>query len=148
MHVIEGTRRSAVGVAPDRTITSVASLMATANVGAVAVIEGTKLVGIVTDRDLVRRALASRLAPDARVDAVMTTPVISIDAHADLRDAFRAFAENAIRRLAITDDGAFVGMISVDDLLIDLAGDLAALARPITAETVFGHHDASVPAVS
>jgi len=37
-------------------------------------------------------------------------------------------------------------MLSVDDLLIDLAGDLADLARPVTAEAIFGHHDSSVPA--
>jgi hypothetical protein len=36
-------------------------------------------------------------------------------------------------------------MITVDDLLIDLAGDLADLSRPVTAEAVFGHHDSPVP---
>ena len=147
MHVIDATRRSAIAVAADSTITQVAELMATTNVGAVAVIDGSDLVGIVTDRDLVRRGIAQHLSPLARVDAVMTTPVVTIDADADLHDAFRLFAEHAVRRLAIVDGATFQGMLSVDDLFIDLASDLSALARPVTAETVFGHHDAPVPAV-
>jgi len=43
-------------------------------------------------------------------------------------------------------DEQFVGMITVDDLLMDLAADLADLTRPITGEVLFGHHDSPVPA--
>jgi hypothetical protein len=52
----------------------------------------------------------------------------------------------AMRRLAVLQDGQFVGMIAVDDLLIDLASDLADLARPVTAEVLWGHNDSPVPA--
>ena len=148
MRVIDATRRSGVAVAPDQTVEQVAQLMEQANVGAVAVIDRDELIGIVTDRDLVRRALARRLAPDARIDGVMTSPAVTIDAGADLHDAFALFNEHAIRRLAIVDDGSFVGMIAVDDLLIDVANDLAAIARPVTAEVFFGHHNAAVPAAT
>jgi CBS domain-containing protein len=119
--------------------------MEQAGVGALAVVEGERLVGVVTDRDLVRRALARGLAPDARVDGVMSAPVVTIDADADLHDAFALFRTHGLRRLAVTRGGEFVGMISVDDLLVDLAADLADLARPVTAEILFAHRDASVP---
>lgn len=147
MKVSEALRKSAVAVTPDRSICEVAELMDQANVGAVAVLDGDELVGIVTDRDLVRRGMARRLAPDARVDSVMSSPAITIDADTDLHEAFAAFGCNAIRRLAVLRGGRFAGVVAVDDLLVDLAADLASLARPITAEVVFGHHDSPVPAM-
>ena len=149
MRTIDGIRRSGLGISPDRTITQAAMLMEKAGVGSLAVIDGDELVGMVTDRDLVRRGMAARLSPDARVDSVMSTPVVTIDAEADLHGAFTLFRTHAVRRLAVVRDGQFVGVLSVDDLLIDLASDLADLARPVTAEIVFGgHHDAVVPAVN
>ncbi len=146
MQIIDATRRSAVAVPPERTIAEVAQLMETATVGSVAVVDGERLVGIVTDRDLVRRALARGLDGAARVDGVMTSPVVSIDAHADLHDAYALFSHHAIRRLAIVDGPRFVGMLSIDDVLIDLTADLSNLVRPVTAEVFFGHHEAPVPA--
>ena len=90
--------------------------MEQAGVGALAVIEGDLLVGIATDRDLVRRGLARGLSNDARIDAVMTSPVVTIAADADLHDAFAQFRTHAIRRLAVMREERFVGMITVDDL--------------------------------
>ncbi len=148
MRTIDSIRRSGLGIAPGRTITDAARIMETAAVGSLAVVDGDELVGIVTDRDLVRRGLAKGLSPEARVDGVMSTPVVTIDAEADLHGAFTLFRTHAVRRLAVVRDGRFVGMITVDDLLIDLAADLVDLARPVTAEVLFGHHDAPVPAVN
>lgn len=145
MRTIEAVRRSGVGIGPERTIREAAQIMEQAGIGAVAVIDGEHLIGIVTDRDLVRRGLARDLPADARIDAVMTAPVVTIDADADLHDAFALFRTHAVRRLAIVRAGQFVGMITVDDLLIDLAGDLSDLARPVTAEVIFGHHDHPSP---
>jgi CBS domain-containing protein len=149
MKVIEHTRRSAVAVEVDAPISDVARTMEAAAVGAVAVLDGGALVGIVTDRDLVRRALAHRLDPAARVDGVMSSPVVTIAATADIREAFPLFAEHAIRRLAIVDErGSFVGVLSADDVLMNLSADLQAVVRPVAAEVLFGHRDAEVPALT
>lgn len=148
MRVIDTIRKSAVAVAPDRSVSEAAAVMEAAGVGAVAVVDGDELVGIVTDRDLVVRALARRLSLEARVDAVMSTALVTIDAAADVHDAFALFRTHALRRLPVIRDGRFVGMVTADDMLIDLAADLADLARPITAEVVFGHHDPAVPATT
>ena len=146
MRTMDARRRSGVGIEPARTVQEAAAIMEQSGVGALAVIDGDRLVGVVTDRDLVRRALARGLSPDARVDGVMSAPVVTIDADADLHDAFALFRTHAVRRLAVVRGAQFVGMISVDDLLVDLAGDLADLARPVTAEVLFAHHDSPVPA--
>jgi CBS domain-containing protein len=148
MLVSQTLRRSAVAVAPNDTVTAAAGLMEAAGVGALVVVEDRTPIGIVTDRDLVRRAMASGMAPDARIDAVMSAPVVTISADADLHEAFATFRENAVRRLVVVDgQGEFAGMVSVDDLLIDLAADLHDLTRPVVAEVVFGHHDSPVPAL-
>jgi CBS domain-containing protein len=141
MKTMDAMRRSGVGIGPERTVREAAEIMEQAGVGSLAVIDGTSLVGIVTDRDLVRRALAPGLAPDARVDSVMTTPVTTIAADADLHDALAVFRTHGVRRLAVVRDGQFVGMITIDDLLVDVAADLADLARPVTAEILFAHRD-------
>lgn len=148
MRTIDAVRRSGVGIEPDRTLREAAAIMEQSGVGALAVIDDGALVGLVTDRDLVRRGLARDLASNARVDGVMSAPVVTIDADADLHDAFALFRTNAVRRLAVTRDRQFVGMVTIDDLLIDLAADLADLARPVTAEVLFAHRDSAVPAVS
>lgn len=146
MRAIEGIRRAGVAIGPERTMHDAAELMERSGVGALAVVEDEHLVGIVTDRDLVRRGLARRLEPGARVDSLMSSPAVTIEADADLRTAYAVFRENAVRRLAVTEDGRFVGMLSVDDLLINLSADLADLVRPVTAETIYGHRDSPVPA--
>ena len=145
MRTIDAVRRSGIGIGPERTIRDAAEVMEQTGVGALAILDEDHLVGIVTDRDLVRRALARGLAHDARVDAVMSAPVVTIDADVDLHDSFALFRTHAIRRLAVVRDGRFAGMITVDDLLMDLSSDLADLARPVTAEVIFGHHDSPLP---
>jgi CBS domain-containing protein len=148
VRTIDGVRRSGVGIGPERTIHEAAAIMEQTGVGSLAVIDGERLVGIVTDRDLVRRGLASGRPADARVDAVMTDPVVTIDADADLHDAFALFRTHAVRRLAVVRGGQFVGMITVDDLLVDVAADLHDLSRPVTAEVLAAHHDSPLPATT
>jgi CBS domain-containing protein len=146
MRTIDAVRRSGVALGPERTIRDAAAIMEQSGVGSLAVIDDGRPVGIVTDRDLVRRGLAHDLPPDSRVDSVMSTPVVTIDANDDLHHAFGLFRTNAVRRLAIVRDGRFVGVVTIDDLLVNLAADLTDLVRPVTAEILFAHRDSPVPA--
>lgn len=145
MRVIESMRRSGFGIAPDGTVRQAATTMEQGGVGALAVVEGDRLVGIVTDRDLACRVVATGGPPDGRVDSVMSSPVVTVDADADLHEAFAVFRTHAVRRLAVVQDGRFVGMVTVDDLLIDLASDLSDLSRPVTGEVLFPQHAAETP---
>jgi CBS domain-containing protein len=148
MRTIDATRGSAVSISPERTITEAAQLMEQTGVGALVVLDGESVVGIVTDRDLVRRAMARSLPGDARVDGVMTSPVITAEADGDLRRAVALFKQHAIRRLPLVRDGAFVGMFTVDDALVGVTQELDAIARPVTAEMLFAHRDPVVPATT
>ena len=146
MRIGDIAQRRPITVAPNDTVRHAAQLMEKNGVGAVAVLDGDSLVGIVTDRDIVRRVVARGGPDDTRIDGVMTSPVVTIEASADFRHAFDILHGHAVRRIAVTRDGALVGMLSADDLLVCLASDLANLARPVTAELLFAHREAPLPA--
>jgi CBS domain-containing protein len=147
MHAIEAARKSPATITADRTITEAAGEMDRLAVGALVVVESdNRPVGIVTDRDLVVRGLARRADPEARVDAVMSTDLVVLAADADLRDALGIFESHAIRRLPLVEGERVVGMLTMDDLVVDLTGDLVRLSRPITAQVLFGHREPSTPA--
>jgi CBS domain-containing protein len=134
-----------VVVSADQTIAEAAEIMNETGVGALVVVDGELPVGLLTDRDLVRRGLARGLPSDARVDAVMTMPVITIDAEADAHDVYRVLRSHAVRRIPVVSDGKLVGMITTDDLLIHLAADLDDLVRPVTGEVLFPQRDSAPP---
>jgi CBS domain-containing protein len=149
MHAIEAARKAPASIAGERPITEAAALMDLLAVGALVVVEPDgRPVGIVTDRDLVVRAMANRLSPDARVDMVMSTDLVTLAPDADLRDAFRIFDEHAIRRLPLVAGDRLVGMLTVDDLVVDVTADLVRLVRPVTGQVLFGHAEPSPPALT
>jgi CBS domain-containing protein len=145
MRVGDVVQRAPITLPPHGTIREAAKLMESNGVGSIAVVDGRHLVGIVTDRDIVRRAVARDLAGDARIDGIMSAPVVTIDADADLHHAFDILHGHAVRRLATVRDGVLVGILSLDDLLVCLSSDLANLARPVTAELLFAHRDPPLP---
>jgi CBS domain-containing protein len=145
MRVIDAVRRSAVGIGPERTIAHAAEIIEQAGVGALAVIDEGHIIDLVTDRDLVRRGLARRFSADAPVDGVMTTDVMTVQVDADLHDVFAIFRTDGIRRLPVTRGEKSVGMITIDDLVIDLAADLSDLVRLITGDVLFADRDVPAP---
>jgi CBS domain-containing protein len=147
MQAIEATRRRVVTVSRDTSIADAAQLMNDQGIGALVVVENERIAGIVTDRDIVVRCVARRMAADGRIDSIMTTPVVTLPYDAELRVCFDVFRSNAVRRLPLVDDGKLAGMLTVDDLFIDVAADLADLVRPVTGETIFGYREQAAPLV-
>ena len=146
MHAIEAARKPPATITADRTITEAADEMDRLAVGALVVIDADgHPVGIVTDRDLVVRALARRASADARIDSVMSTDLITLAPDADLRDALRIFERRPIRRLPLVADDRVVGMLTMDDLVVDFTDDLNRLTRPIAAQVLFGHREPAAP---
>ena len=131
MKARDAVRRAPVTVDPDTTIVDVAAIMNRESVGAVVVAEGGMPIGIVTDRDLVNRVIATKRDLDSPVIDVMSINLITLDADADLRESIALFSSHPIRRLPILENGRMVGMVSLDDLVIDYVFDLASLVRPV-----------------
>jgi CBS domain-containing protein len=105
-------------ISADATLAEAAELMRTARVGALLVSASNVYVGVVSERDLVRKAMARGADPtQERVRAVMSSPIISLELDRSAHEASDLMAEKGIRHLVITHEGAIVGMISVRDLL-------------------------------
>ena len=147
MRTVEMLHRSGVGVASSLTIREAAAIMEQAGVGSLAVVASDSLVGIVTDRDIVRRAVARGVPADARIDFVMSTPVITVSADDSIDVAYELFATHGLRRLAVMRGNSFVGMLTIDDLLVAGVEQLVSLTRPITGEILFAHREPPVPAI-
>ena len=145
MQVKDAMRKLPETIETNRTIAEAAQQMDRAAVGALVVVDEGHPVGIVTDRDLVVRGLARHAALDARVDSVMSMGLIALDADADLRHAIALFAQHAIRRLPVVDGDRVCGMITLDDLVVDFAQDLAEATRPMAAQILFGHSEPTLP---
>jgi len=105
-------------IGPEATLTEVARVMQTTRVGALLVQERGAYVGVVSETDLVRKAMALGLDPtQTTVPAIMSSPVITIEIDRSAHEASDLMAEKGIRHLAVTQDGTVVGIISVRDLL-------------------------------
>ena len=92
--------------------------MRDARVGALLVVERDAYIGVISEADLVRKAMANGFHADqVVVRSVMSAPVVSIDISRSAHDASDLMAERGIRHLAVSEEGTIVGMISVRDLL-------------------------------
>ena len=113
-----------------------AAQMRQQHVGALVVTDGDAgLLGIVTDRDMVLRALAVGASPlQTLVGDVMTAGTVSIDVDAGLDDAMQAMTSHGVRRLAVTGaDRRVLGIVSLDDLIEAQGRSLGLLA------SILGH---------
>ncbi|MFF5859473.1 CBS domain-containing protein [Streptomyces sp. NPDC012751] len=105
--------------------------MAERAVGSVLVVEDGVLRGIVTDRDLAVRGMGGGLEPKASVDAVMSPRVVTVEATDDLEVAYRTFRRAGVRRLPVLDAGRVVGVLTIDDLFLDVFRRLSDLLGPV-----------------
>jgi CBS domain-containing protein/uncharacterized protein (DUF2267 family) len=113
----------------DRKVIEAARAIEQNEVGAVVVQEKRQVVGIVTDRDLVVRVLARGLDPaTTRLGTVMSTPVALLSPSDSPADAVRLMRERNVRRIPLVEAGRVVGMVTLDDLLLDEAAALDDLA--------------------
>jgi CBS domain-containing protein len=98
------------------TVEEAAKIMADADVGNVLVVENGEVEGIVTDRDIVVRAIAKGEGTDTSVREVASTDVEALSPDDSVDDAIRKMEERDIRRLPVVEDGKPVGIISLGDL--------------------------------
>lgn len=116
------------------TVLDAAREMQSSDIGDVLVLDGDQVCGIVTDRDLVVRAVAEELDPlNTRLADICTRDLISLTPTDTVADAVKLMREHAIRRLVVLDGQQPVGVVSIGDLAIEANGE-AALADISAAE--------------
>lgn len=126
-------------VSPDSTVHTAASGMERCGCGCCLVESHGKIVGIITERDIVRRVAAKGAAPTSvRVKSIMTTKLMAIKPDATVEEAVRIMGENGIRRLPVVGDEGLVGIISVADVARALAkksGHASSLIKALARQS-------------
>jgi predicted transcriptional regulator len=112
----------------DASVREAATMMKATNVGLLLVAKGTQLVGVVTDRDIVTRAVAAgECVCKAKVGNIMSSPVVVVQGDSTLEDAAHLMSSKQIRRLVVTNDQSVpVGVLSIDDIAFHTHGDETA----------------------
>lgn len=106
-------------ISHDATIREAAELMGRFEIGSLLVEQNGEYVGILTETDIVRKAVAKGLdLGKEKVSAITSKPVISLDQTRSPQDAFDMMGEAGVRHLAVTDRGKIRGIVSVRDLLL------------------------------
>ena len=108
-------------VTPDTPLATVAEVMATEDVGSVPVVEGDRLVGMVTDRDIVVRAIAKGKDPRGMpAHEAASRELVVLQPEEDLSDALQLMAQHQVRRLPVVEDGErLVGVVAQADVARD-----------------------------
>lgn len=109
--------RNLLTVGPATGLAEAARLMAVEDLGALPVVDRGMLVGVVTDRDIVVRALANRLPSSTPVSQVMTASPVTCGDDESLDDVLEVMADEQVRRVPITsDEGDLIGIVSIADI--------------------------------
>lgn len=130
--------------ASSSTIRDVAVLMLDGDMGAVPIVDDGKLIGIVTDRDIVVRAVAEGQGPSTAVAGVMTRELFTVGPDAFVFEAVRLMGEKQVRRIPVVgSDGELAGIISMADVALETDDELeiAETLEEISSGTGFwGRH--------
>ena len=105
-------------VAPTDAVLTAIKKMAEHHIGALLVMNGDKLVGIISERDYARKVvLLGRSSEETRVEAIMTSRVITVTAKQDAHDCMRLMTDKRIRHLPVVSGEQVIGVVSIGDLV-------------------------------
>jgi CBS domain-containing protein len=105
-------------VAPGTAVIDALRLMAEKHIGAVLVMRGAELVGIMSERDYARKVvLLRRTSSDTPVSEIMSSPVITVKPDDRVNECMRMMTDKRIRHLPVVDNGKVIGVISIGDVV-------------------------------
>jgi CBS domain-containing protein len=117
-HLLDGKGRALFSIEPEDPVLEAIRMMADRHVGALLVMRGTELAGILSERDYARKVvLLGRSSAETPVWQIMTSPVITVSPDNSIQDCMRLMTERRIRHLPVLDGGRVIGMISIGDLV-------------------------------
>lgn len=122
-------------VRPDSSVKEVVATMNKFDIGSIVVVQGERPVGIITERDVLRRIVEPCLAPETlTARQVMTSPVITIDENASIDEAARLMAKKGVKKLLVTkNNDQLVGILTFTDIVTkvpEMLSILEELVRP------------------
>ena len=113
--------KTLISVNPATTAFQIAKMMEQGGIGAVLVKENDHLVGIITDRDFATKIAANNRPFDTSAKEIMSSPLVTINHDESILSAAERMSSKKIRKLAVTDNGDIVGLITSTDLVNQLA---------------------------
>ena len=117
-HLLDGKGRALFSIEPEDPVLEAIRMMAERHVGALLVMRGTELAGILSERDYARKVvLLGRSSAETPVWQIMTSPVITVSPGNSVQDCMRLMTDRRIRHLPVVEGGKVVGMISIGDLV-------------------------------
>ena len=128
MRVSQIVTRPLVTITTSSTVLDAAKLMVEKNIGLLVIVRDTKLVGVISERDIIR-TITSAKTLNVPVDGVCTKQVVTVQAGSDVAEAAKAMNKNRIRHVVVVDDeGKPMGVVSMRDLVGE-RGTLAAILQ-------------------
>ena len=107
-----------ISLSMEKNVADIAVEMAKKDISAMLLKSGDNFVGVLTDRDIIKKVIAQGLNPkNVRADEVMNSPLISIGENVSVQEAAKKMRDNKIRRLIVKNNGKVVGIISESDIV-------------------------------
>lgn len=120
-------------LAPSDSLRVAATLMQTLDIGALPICDGRRLVGMLTDRDIAVRGVASGLDSEARVSEIMTRELSFCTADQDTEEVMKVMSDQQVRRLPVIDtEHRLVGIVALADLALRQSGHIDKTVRAIS----------------
>ena len=105
-------------ISPDVTVYQALEKLAEKDIGALVVMDGTNLVGILSERDYVRKVILKGFSSrELKVHEIMSSPVVSVSPSTTVDDCMRCMTDERCRHLPVVDEGKVVGVVSIGDLV-------------------------------
>jgi len=105
-------------ISPDATVYEALEMLEEKNVGALLVMAGDNLVGLLSERDYIRKVkLKGHSSTDLKVEVIMSSPVVTVDSKTTVDECMRCMTNKRCRHLPVVDEGKVVGVVSIGDLV-------------------------------
>ena len=112
--------KNVVSIGVNNSVFEAAELMSSNRVGCLVIMDGEVPIGIVTERDIVRRVVAKKMPLETKVSEIMSKSLITVDPDASLKEAARLMSSNKIRRLPVLKQNRLVGIVVAADFVRNL----------------------------
>ncbi len=131
-HLLEKKGGEVFSIGPDATVFEALEKMASKQVGALVVMDGQELAGIISERDYARKViLLDRLSKKTGVREIMTSEVVTVSPSATLQDCMSTMTDHRFRHLPVIDDGRLVGVVSIGDVVKAVIDEQAVMIEQL-----------------
>src|SRR5689334_17047597 len=125
-HLLEGKGTAIFAIDPDKPVLEAIRMMADKYIGALLVMEGVNLLGIMSERDYARKViLKGRSSADTPVRDIMSAPVLTVSPHDTVNHCMKLVTDKRVRHLPVVENGRVIGMLSIGDLVKAVIEDQA-----------------------